>query len=452
MIGAYLSQPSWMAKHWTALTALDLSLWFPQVPETGARAWKDDGSIITPSTELVDAGGTYIGPDGLIRNCISNRLSVGRLGGQYRAGRTNDIPNSKGTGGSGPTIPTGWPGPFVSSGNITVTVDVQDETELTNISGVKYVDIIVSTNGDAVMEWCIIEFCASAVIAASENDERTVSMYARLQSGVQDGNFNLRTRWNDAASAFIEQDISTRTPTSTYQRFQAAHTAPALTAWAQPSLTISSVGANKSFTIRIALPQNELEAFASPWIPTTTASVTVAATQLRYASPSELLIQGSEGTIITVYTPFFSGNAPENSVVVEHNKSIQNGVILFVASGDMTWRVDSNATISCNLSDGLGGFTSGQSYAYAATWKLDDYRLSRDGVQRAFDGLGPAPLTLSDTIDLSIGLRSESDTWHAKGLQAHTMIFKRALSQEQENWVIRNVIAPNFAGKIKLAG
>jgi hypothetical protein len=184
--------------------------------------------------------------------------------------RTNSIRNSTMVGavaGSPGTLPTNW---ISSNAGLTQTI-VGVGTEL----GLSYVDIRL--NGTAIGAIFNLFTEGATQVVASNGQTWTNSFYMKLVAAPNpynliQSNFSERT----AAGSFLTGGQQTITLTSTLTRFTFTRTnTNALTerinAGYQGTLTIA---ATYDFTIRIAAPQMELGAYATTFIPTTTASAT----------------------------------------------------------------------------------------------------------------------------------------------------------------------------------
>jgi hypothetical protein len=184
--------------------------------------------------------------------------------------RTNSIRNSTMVGavaGSPGTLPTNW---VISNAGLTQTI-VGVGTEL----GLPYVDIRL--NGTASNAIFNLFTESPTQVVASNGQTWTNSFYMKLVAAPNpynliQSNFSERT----AAGSFLTGGQQTITLTSTLTRFTFTRTnTNALTerinAGYQGALTIA---ATYDFTIRIAAPQLELGAYATTYIPTTTATVT----------------------------------------------------------------------------------------------------------------------------------------------------------------------------------
>jgi hypothetical protein len=163
--------------------------------------------------------------------------------------------------GSPGTLPTNW---TVSSPGFTRTV-VGTGTE----NGLSYIDL--RFNGIAGAVFTEINF--EAIISASAAQSWTNACYLKLIAAPAPPNtYNLFTVNRGASTTIPLQAI---TPTFNLLRFAQTITTPAGATSVQPGISFGlTLAATYDFTIRIAAPQMELGAYATTFIPTTTAAVT----------------------------------------------------------------------------------------------------------------------------------------------------------------------------------
>jgi hypothetical protein len=183
--------------------------------------------------------------------------------------RTNSIRNSTMVGavaGSPGTLPTNW------GINAAVTQTIVG----TGIeAGLPYIDVRFSgTNTGANAQ---ILFESATQITASNAQTWAGSFWFKIISAPTPPlSYQVRFREGTAAGAFVADGLLTFVPTTNLQRFTYVRTnTGALTERIQPALLFPlTIGTTYDFTIRIAAPQMELGAYATTFIPTTTAAVT----------------------------------------------------------------------------------------------------------------------------------------------------------------------------------
>jgi hypothetical protein len=205
--------------------------------------------------------------------------------------RTNSIRNSTMVGavaGTTGTLPTNWD--IVSSVGLTRTI-LGTGTE----NGLQYIDIRFAgtSTGTLIGIW----YETVNQIAAVTGQTWSNSFYFKVISGSA-LSYSITTRELDNAGVTLRTASLPFTPTSTLQRFTYTRTNDGTgTAFVRPSVYLNLTnGATYDFTIRIAAPQMELGAYATTFIPTTTAAVTRLADAASKTGVSSLLGQ-TEGTL-----------------------------------------------------------------------------------------------------------------------------------------------------------
>jgi hypothetical protein len=166
------------------------------------------------------------------------------------------------------TLPTNWSN---SLGGLTQTiVGVGSE------GGVNYIDF--RFNGTATGISLLVFFDTAASIPASNGQSWTLSNYIKLVSAPSGASsYNLLMYERAISGAYIGEGSTAISPTSTLSRFTLTRTlvSGVTVAFVQPMIRANlSIGTAYDFTIRIAAPQMELGAYATSYIPTTSATVT----------------------------------------------------------------------------------------------------------------------------------------------------------------------------------
>jgi hypothetical protein len=244
---------------------------YAQVPTSGTG----DLAFTRASTKTrTNAAGTVVNVASGVaaidyRNADGSLSSTGRL--LLEPQRTNSIRNSSMVGavaGSSGTLPTNW---SVNTGTGLTQTVVGIGTE----NGVPYIDL--RYNGTAIGTANQISFEASNFIAATNNQAWAGSFWFKIISApTPPTSYVIRFREATAAGTFVAEGSQAFTPTATLQRFTYVRTnTGATTERIQPMIQLGQVnGATYDYTIRIAAPQMELGAYATTFIPTTTAAVT----------------------------------------------------------------------------------------------------------------------------------------------------------------------------------
>jgi len=185
--------------------------------------------------------------------------------------RTNSIRNSTMVGavaGSPGTLPTNW---VSANGGLTQTI-VGIGTE----NGLQYIDL--RFNGTANATIVQLRYDAANQIAASNGQAWSYTFYLKaISQPAPPISYTQLMFERTSAGALIKSAFQVIVPTSNLQRFTYSRTLDggATVAFVDPVLYLNiTSGTTYDFTIRIAAPQMELGAYATTFIPTTTAAVT----------------------------------------------------------------------------------------------------------------------------------------------------------------------------------
>jgi hypothetical protein len=344
--------------------------------------------------------------------------------------RTNSIRNSTMVGavaGSPGTLPTNWDNAV--SGGLTRTI-VAIGVE----SGITYVDLRFA--GTALTDFARIDLETATQITALNAQSWTESLYAKIISAPNPPvNYTQLMIERTSGGSFVTSGSQTFTPTTSLQRFAFTRTLSggATVAAIQPGIGFGLTnGATYDFTIRIAAPQMELGAYATTFIPTTTAAVTRLADVASKTGVSSLIGQ-TEGTL---FGEVNWGLKPESgspvvSILTINNNvaNIQNSIILGIErqSGGAN-RVYCLVQVSNVTQAGLfsSNITSGN-YKIALGYKQNDFVLYVNGVQIATDPSGSVPTT----SQILLGQRFNGDSFvNADGI-TQAALFPTRLTNAQ---------------------
>ena len=189
--------------------------------------------------------------------------------------RTNSIQNSQGTGavaGTAGTQPTSW-GLATSTTGLTRTISTG------TISGFNYIDVAFSgTTTGSINSLTFDPQPTTAGYTASSGQTWTGSVYLALVSGSLPPTTSnvLITERDSSNTILVQTSTSFSSATSSLQRFTATRTLNnASTAKITFDIRINSIPTSTAvnFTLRISAPQLEQGAFATSYIPTTSAAV-----------------------------------------------------------------------------------------------------------------------------------------------------------------------------------
>jgi hypothetical protein len=326
--------------------------------------------------------------------------------------RTNSLRNSQAGGatngvlGSGGGMPTNWAAGAGASSNGITTEIIGTGTE----SGLPYIDLKVSgtptTNGLAPFN---LETLTQVV--AANGQTWTHSAYFKLVAGALT-NATLRIAADGRAadgSAISGQASSTAFTVNTNEikTQRKSHSATFSNAAVErilPSFQVAYTNGNPiDLTLRIAAPQLEQGAFATSYIPTTTAAATRAADSA-VVTPISSFYNQSEGTL------FAEGQTnPSNTGTTAILLGISSSTANYLA----LWRVNSNqfaqgTAIVSNVSQAAIGATAWSATSparLALAYKTDDFAFSFNGGTAGTDTSGSVPSGLDR---LTIGIRHDT--------------------------------------------
>jgi hypothetical protein len=282
--------------------------------------------------------------------------------------------------GSPGTLPTNWT--QLLGAGLTRTI-VGTGTE----NGLPYVD--VRYNGTATGTSVLLAFETVTGITAANGQVWTGSFYLKTISLPNPPN-NYRSLFAEYTSAGVYvRDVSFAiTPTSNLNRFSQTET---LAGGATTARVVNGVlgnltnGAAYDFTIRIAAPQMELGAYATTWVPTTTAAVTRLADAASKTGVSSIIGQ-SAGTIFwdvndVTGAPANTGN-PDFGI---RNTAFTNWIGITTNGFNLPFRVDVRATSGILIS-----YTANITRAKAAVaWSSAGAVLYVNGVQVGTSAVNP---------------------------------------------------------------
>ena len=267
--------------------------------------------------------------------------------------RTNSIRNSSMVGavaGSPGTLPTNW----TISTAVTQTI-VGSGTE----NGMAYIDI--RFNGTASGSLILLSSESSSGIAASNGQTWTNSFYFKtIASPLPPTSYNVHTIQRASGTNIGAFNLAF-TPTTTLARYaQTVTTNQATITHIQPYFFASvTSGAAYDFTIRIAAPQMELGAYATTWVPTTTAAVTRLADSASKTGVSSLIGQ-TEGTLFVDCIPpngvasrIFAISEPSLNNRIAINNNTTNRVDVIVRTNNTTTNGSISASASTQLNPGV---------------------------------------------------------------------------------------------------
>jgi hypothetical protein len=296
--------------------------------------------------------------------------------------RTNSIRNSSMVGavaGTPGTLPTNWA--VTTSGLTQTIVGVGME------NGLPYID--VRLNGTASGTAAQISSEGVSQIVAAQGQVWANSIYAKVISAPNPPlSYNISYREGDAGGVLLVTGAVPFTPTSVLTRFSATRTlTDAATTRIQPRIQFNLTnGAAYDFTIRIAAPQMELGAYATTWVPTTTAAVTRIFDLASKTGVSSLIGQ-TEGTL---FLDFESGaNDGVNNTFSINNGSVNRIIIRKTSSNTIDTQVRVAAVTQALIA--TSAITVNTRYKCAVGYKENDIVFYVNGVQIGVDTSSTIP-------------------------------------------------------------
>lgn len=354
------------------------------------------------------ATATRVNSSGVLETVAANTLRIDHdpttlacLGGLFEEAGTNAIRNSTMVGvvaGSPGTLPTNW---SLATAGLTQTV-VGAGVE----RGVPYVDVRLSGTATSALAQFLLD--QNTAIAASESKAWTQSVYMRLVGGslANVNSISPGIVYRDAGETSLASGgtaASVTTDALVGQRRSHTSTSPASTSYAQGSVSLSVVnGGAVDITLRIGAPQLEQKAFATSYIPTSTAAVTRNADALTLSDLTRIGYSASAGTLVAQGVINGQSVSVYPGLVVLGMGAIAMDEIMLYRNGASSRFVLSSKVANVtqfSVSD-TTAVAVGTAYKTAAAWAVNDAAHTTSGAAPATDTSG----SLSTIIDrMSIG-------------------------------------------------
>jgi hypothetical protein len=286
--------------------------------------------------------------------------------------RTNSLRNSQAGGatvgviGSGGAAPTNWT--IAGTGDL-VTEIVATGTE----AGFSYIDIKLS--GTTSTTALSVNPESQSLVVASPGQTWSASYFCSLIAGSTSNISELRVQVRDNAvnGGVLATSQTAFTPTATRTRIVHTRTlsnASTERVGSNIGMTFSS-GVAIDITLRIAAPQLEQGAFATSYIPTTTAAATRAADSA-VVTPISSFYNQAEGTL-------FAEAAGIGTIVNVDNASAEERLFLTINTSAIP-QFFATALNASQASITIGAATTpAQIVKFAGTAKQDDLQAARDG-------------------------------------------------------------------------
>jgi|LakMenEpi03Aug12_release.lakeMendotaPanAssembly.Ray.scaffolds.fasta_scaffold13468_11 hypothetical protein len=311
---------------------------------------------------------TYFDADGVLQTASSDTPRFDHSGGSslgllIEESRTNSIRNSQAGGstngviGSGGVMPTNWV--ITANANGITSEIIGTGTE----DGLAYIDIKYS--GTPTSNGFVYPTPESATqISASSGQTWTFSTYCKLAAGSLSGaTVRIYTAERASGGANLANTAATLTPTTASLASQRSSVTRTFnngsTNFALGIYEIAYTNGNPiDLTLRIAAPQLEQGAFATSYIPTTSAAVTRSADSA-IVNPISSFYNASEGTLFAEFSRY--SIAGSGSIFVADNETIGNRVGLFgtvaqVAISDVFTTIDALSVVAGTVYRGILGY------------------------------------------------------------------------------------------------
>jgi hypothetical protein len=352
------------------------------------------------------SGATYFDANGVLQTAANDepRFDHDPATGESRGllieeSRTNSLRNSQGGGavvGAPGTNPTNW--------TTSATTGINREVVATGtLNGLAYIDLKFSgTNTSGSAGSIQVLFESVTQIVASTGQNWSASAYVALIAGGFSNITNERlvlTERSAAGAALQSHSAAITSAAATLQRYSiSAALAEATTARVTSSI-IGSVadGATIDITLRIAAPQLEQGAFATSYIPTTSAAATRAADSA-IVTPINSFYNQVEGTLFgearlarqaSGFTPilFIGFGSSGSNVDIRYRATAATGFFVTVNSADQAVFNGGSAIAANAIARAIGAY------------KANDFAFTQNGETTQLDSSG----TLPDPIQLCVG-------------------------------------------------
>lgn len=357
------------------------------------------------------ATATRVNSSGVLETVAANTLRIDHdpttracLGGLFEEASTNAIRNSTMVGaaaGSPGTLPTNWT--FTTQAGVTASV-----TATGTENGIAWVECrFVGTSSSAGD--LRVQFEANTQVAASSGQSWTESAYFALVNGSAPSGrtFNITINQRNSGGSTIVTNQSTNIATSltsTLRRFSfSVASTTASTAFVHPYFgCFIGVGTVVDFTIRIGAPQLEQKAFATSYIPTSTAAVTRNSDALTLSDLTRIGYSASAGTLVAQgVINGQSASVYPALAALGMGASATDEIVLFSNGSNNRFGVETKVggVVQLNPSS-LTTVAVGTAYKTATAWAVNDAAHTTSGAAPATDTSG----SLSTIIDrMSIG-------------------------------------------------
>ena len=379
-----------------------------------------------PATQVVDALGSFIHPaTGLITPATANVLRIGsgldlesRLkGALFEAARTNSCLQSEDLGTTWSTTRASTTVNDATSPDGTLTADKIVENSQAGVSHFMRQDISVTSGQKVVL---------SVFVKADERTEFLLettgpaapaspcNCWFDLNAGTQG------TLGANADAAGIEDAgngwyrcwlVFTAVATDTFGF---------LLVLGSGSETVTYNGDGVSGAHFWGMQVEENVPYPSSYIKTTTASVTRAADDIRFDNTSEANLKAASGTFYCAITHGTEIASGERRLFDSRVPGNADGIVVYLAvDNNHHVVVKSGSSTVANLDSG-DSWSRKDTEVIAVSWKLNEFTIYINGVQKAQDTAGAAPTAVNATLYFG---QSNVNSEHAEAQLAHFHIY-----------------------------
>lgn len=421
-----------VAQMFRNLRGLGIQSILPAAFVTHRRWYLADGSIVDPSSEIVDGDDHYLRTRNLPIPATANRLQISHGGQQFAgvgirirptftADFDSDLSDHGLASAGGPVAPTR----NLNTANVTDPRGGNTATELIfpDVLGAGEVSTAFVIPG-------VDQTIGQAIWLRGASGGETVYL------AINDGGVNfgavteciLTTSWQRFAVGQTLRNIITigvdlRDPG------QAAQSAQTIYTWG------SCIQNEHAFGIGTVDGDNP---------------IIVTGDNLQWPNTGEQLIPAAEGTIIVIAVPEFDATDLVNDahVLDLQVSGFASGLRLFAEAPSDQWKfIVRDAGANQAALQGTTPPAKGVPHVIVVTWKLNDFRLRINGVEEDSSVSGNDPSSVNAVARLGQGIPGNE---RFAGILGPILTFERALTLRQSNSVIHREIAPIYPGRLRM--
>lgn len=389
---------------------LDGALFVAPLREDAKNIYNAGGGIdaAAPATETVDADGSYIDPDtGLITDAQANVLRVG--GGIDLASRNK-----------GALFEVARENPCLQSEDVLTTWLVNSATVEGNTAAAPDGTLSADTVEDTAS--ASLGACYQTLAIADDSLPRVFSAFIKKNGGERYPGLRMSLLNGTSVAGRVFIDVQTGALVNIddtvasgaedlgdywrlWMRVDNNGTGNTLLAvYLYPAMStdgiildVAALGTNVFWGMQI----EEDVLFPSFYIKTTTAPVTRAADDIRFGNASEINLKAASGTLYFAVTHGETDAAADRYLFDSRVAGDADGIAVILQASDNHIHVivRSGGVTVADLDSGET-WVRGDTEVIAVSWKLNEFTLYIDGVQKAQDTAGAAPTAVNATLYL----------------------------------------------------